>query len=249
MTKREASETDFYHVVTVGIGHQTIFEDDDDRRNFYRLMERVGDEERVEFHAWCFMDNHVHLVVRSSLESLAKFMHRVERIYAEGFNDKYCRNGPLFRRPYWSEPILTDEQMMATVRYVHRNPLKPRLARTCADYRWSSYNEYTRTARNRIVRTDFILEMFGGRRMFEEFHGKCGEKDKFLDVDNIRLRRTSEEALAYAHELFGPESLSNIAALPKPDRDEKLRMVKEHGLTINQLAWITGIGKSIIARA
>lgn len=246
--RRKGSETGFYHVVIVGAGHQVMFEDDDDRWNFYRLMERLGDE-RVEFYAWCFMGNHVHLVLRSSLDDMARFMHRLEGIYARGFNDRHRRNGALFQHPYWSDPILTDERILATVRYIHRNPLKPKLARSCADYRWSSYREYVGTSQHNLVRTSFLLTMLGGVRAFEAFHEMPDDRGKYLDIDRVRIRRSNDQALALAHELIGAESLSNVAALSKHERDAKLRYLKENGLTLNQIAWMTGLGKSIVARA
>ena len=63
-TGRIQSESDIYHVTARGVGKQVIFEDDRDRRKFGKTMRDRLDECNVELYAWCFMQNHVHLLPR-----------------------------------------------------------------------------------------------------------------------------------------------------------------------------------------
>lgn len=94
-----------------------------------------------------------------------------------------------------------------------------------------------------------MLATFGVRKAFEAFHKKDDAAGKFLDTDTVRLRRSNDEVIAFAHEIIGPDSLSKMGSLPKAERDARLHLLKENGLTINQIVRITDLGKSIIARA
>lgn len=244
---RIESESKTYHVVTKGMGGQLTFEDDDDRQFFLRRMEEYGEEERISFYAWCLMTNHVHLVVESEIHNLSQFMMRLESSYVQIFNRKHARKGALFQKGFWSEPILSDEHLLAAVRYVHQNPLKPGLATTCAAYRWSSYREYIGS--QKFTDTGYLLDILGSLRNFREFHHEQDGTAGFLDVDMKGLRRTSAEALLIAQGALGEEAVSGIAALERQERDEQLRVLKSLGLSIRQIAMITGIGRNIIARA
>ncbi len=246
-TARRQSESGMYHVVTRGVGRQLTFEDDVDRRGFFHLVERIALEERIEVFAWCLMSNHVHLVVRSELKDLSRFMLRVISVYVRDYNERHRRVGPLFQHPFWSDPILTDERMLATVRYVHQNPLKPGLAPTCGAYRWSSYREYLGSPT--VSNVDFMLSLLGGVEQFRRFHEEFDDPHDFLDVDNVRIRRTYDEAIALAHALIGADSISNVGSLPKLERDGCLRLLKDNGLTHQQIVLMTGLGRNIVARA
>lgn len=249
MTKvaRKQSETDMYHVVARGIGKQVIFEDDVDRRCFFELMDHFAEKEQVEFFAWCLMGNHVHFVVRCAFEHLSKFMLRLETTYVKRYNERHLRTGPLFQHPFWSDPVLDDRRMLATVRYVHQNPVNAHMVAMCEAYHWSSYSEYIGAPK--IVRTELVLSMLDGVRNFVRFHRVFEKPNRFLDVENVRTRWTREEALAIAHELLGPASVSGICALPKDERDGKLRLLKSTGIAQRHIAWMTGLSTSVVSRA
>lgn len=244
---RLESESKVYHVVTKGMGGQLMFENDDDRRFFLKRMEEYGDEERITFYAWCLMSNHVHMVIKSEIGDLSQFMRRLGTSYVTVFNDRHQRKGALLQRSFWSDPVLTDERLLATVRYVHQNPLKPGLCSTCAGYQWSSYREYE--YKPGIVDTEFVLSILGGIARFERFHESFDDPKGFLDIDRKRSRLTLDEAIEKAHAALGESSISNLRLLPKNERDEKLCILKSLGLSIRQIEMLTGVGRNTIFRA
>ena len=63
---RRVSESGYYHVILRGDGKRRIFEDDDDSREFLKLLSEQVVNRGVDIVAWCLMDNHVHLVVQDS---------------------------------------------------------------------------------------------------------------------------------------------------------------------------------------
>lgn len=60
---RTLSETGLYHVTQRGTAHGLIFESDDDRRQFLRIIKKYRDELGFRVLAWCLMDDHIHLVL------------------------------------------------------------------------------------------------------------------------------------------------------------------------------------------
>lgn len=244
---RLESESKVYHVVTKGMGGQITFEDDDDRWFFTRRMSEYGSDEEAAIYAWCLMTNHVHILLKAEIGNLSRFMQRLLPSYVSMFNKKHGRTGSLFQKGFWSDPVLTDERLLATMRYIHQNPLKPKLAYTCGMYRWSSYREYL--GDSTMTDTDFGLAMLGGVQAFECFHEKFDDPKSFLDVDWKRRRLTYDQALRLAHEALGPKSVSMLANLPKRERDDGLRLLKSVGISNRQISAITGIGCNIVNRA
>ena len=243
---RKPSPSDFYHVVIRGVAQQIIFEDDRDRMAMYDAMHRILGEENVVLFAWCMMSNHVHLLVRASLADMAQFMKRVELSYVAHFNARHGRTGHLFQGRYHSEPIMSDEQLLATVRYIHQNPWKAGIARSC-DFAWSSYREYVGVPR--LVEVEFVKEMLDGMDGLEEFHSYADFDAKVFDVDELSTPMTDEDAREIAAAVIGETALREILSMEKVERDEALRALKHAGLSVRCVARLTGVGRGAVERA
>ena len=138
---RQQSVSDHYHVTQRGSGKRCIFEDDDDRRSFVRTMAYFSRDCQVRLIAWVLMDNHFHLLLRAELEDLSRFMSRLGTVHAQRFNGAHGHVGCVFQGRFKSIPIETDPQLLATIRYIHLNPLETGVTRL-EDYPWSSYPQY-----------------------------------------------------------------------------------------------------------
>lgn len=55
----------FYHVMNRGAGRRVIFQNDEQRKSFVALLELVSVEYQAEIHAYCLMDNHFHILLRT----------------------------------------------------------------------------------------------------------------------------------------------------------------------------------------
>ena len=98
-------------------------------------------------HAYCLMDNHVHLLLQEQEETLGEIMKRVGVSYAYWFNRKYERVGHLFQGRFRSETVEDDAYFLTVLRYIHQHPVQAKLVARCSDYPWSSYAAYANEAR------------------------------------------------------------------------------------------------------
>lgn len=245
---RSQCEANIYHITVRGTARQIVFEDDVDRRNFGMRMRRSLQINEAELYAWCFMSNHVHLLIHANLETVTKVMRGLLGSYAEYFNARHGRTGHLFESRFDSVPVQTEEQLMAAVRYIHRNPLAIP-GQSIASFEWSSYQEYL--GEPFICKTDFVYRLFNGRDEFIAFH-ESRQQEAYEWNAKRRFgaeELTDKEAVALALELLKVDSMASIAAFDKTTRDACLAKLRKTGMTINQVARITGIGRNIVQRA
>lgn len=161
----------WYHVMNRGASHQRTFLCDADRVEFGRLLgvghERFG----VEVHAYCLMSNHFHLLVHCPTGGLSRYMHLLCSSFVRHVNERAGRDGPLFRGRFRSIVVSDDRQLLATVRYIHRNALDLPGVVSVDGYRWSSHRTYLgHRPPPEWLHTNEVLAHFGGDvRRFHEF--------------------------------------------------------------------------------
>ena len=242
---RKQSEANMYHVFSRGAGRRTIYEDDEDRQAFLRILERSMEEHRCRIFAYCLMGNHYHLVIEIEFESLPHFMHKVNWEYARFHNERHRSSGHLFDGRYGSQAIHDEEYLLQAIRYVHRNPVEASICPTC-DYPWSSYSDYLESSG--ITSTGIALELLGGRTAFEAFHKHAG-KESFIDDSASPIKISANSALSRAYELLDDVDPCELKTLDKAKRDEYLAVLRASGLTVAQITLVTGISQPTVSRA
>ena len=118
------------HLVTVtGNGRCRLFLDAADRDLFLDLLDDVVVRFGWALFAWCLLGNHLHHVVRAEPEALQRGMQRLKGMYAMRFHRRHLTSGHLFKRPYDSRPILTDDHLHRSCGYTLQKPGQTRLRR------------------------------------------------------------------------------------------------------------------------
>ena len=245
---RARAESDIYHVIVRGAGRQVIFEDDADRLAFLDGLLSQMREAAAVLLAWCLMSNHAHLLMRAPLDVISSVMHDAESGYATRFNLRHGRVGALFQGRFRSVPIESDRQLLAAVRYIHRNPVE---AGGPIDGPWSSYREYVgacKPGEPGVCDTRLVLDMLGGREGFVALHADDAPVDAY-DAGEPHGRVSDARALQVARDMLGSVGLHEVKALDKPARNALLARLKAAGLPVRQIARLTGIGESIVTRA
>jgi putative transposase len=126
-----------FHVATRGVARMTIYRDDDDRLAFLGLLSLAVEQFEWTCHAFCLMTNHYHLVLDTTRENLSDGLQLLNGVYAQGFNGKYERWGPVFGDRFWCRS-LEEEELEQTCIYVMANPVRAGLCERISDWPWSA---------------------------------------------------------------------------------------------------------------
>ena len=228
----EFANEELYHICYRAVGDTMIFKDEDDYfrgifslyefnhsrpvniwlRRLQRKKEKLllgrtsqsldGREKFVEILAFCFMPNHIHLILKQIKDGgISKFMQKVGGGYATYFNKKYKRKGHLFNQ-FKAFHITSDDQLKNVITYVHCNPIsiiEPGFKENGIkdvgrimdylgkEYRWSSFFDYLGKNNFASITTrDFILESMGEsngvKQAVEDWVNYKGEVKQFDDT-------------------------------------------------------------------
>jgi len=149
----------FYHVMLRGNGGKDIFHDEKDGQEFRALIADGLDRFGYNIHAYCFMPNHIHMVIEVADVPLSKIMQNLSFRYTVYMNKKLGVVGHLFQGRYKALLMDSDSYLLTVVRYIHNNPVEARLAKSPADWLWSSDRSYRNKTAGSIVHTDKLLSM------------------------------------------------------------------------------------------
>lgn len=128
------------HVIQRGVNRAVCFTSNQDMAAYAASLKEGAERYGVAIHAWVFMTNHVHLLVTPSCDAgVSKLMRHIGRHYAQRFNFKYARTGPLFDGRFRSALIQDTHYLLSCVRYIELNPVRAGITSDPGDYVWSSY--------------------------------------------------------------------------------------------------------------
>lgn len=241
---RRESESGYYHVVARGNGKQIIFESDDDRATFVRMLGESSSAVGVGIIAWCLMENHVHMVLEDAEGRMSEAMRTLLSRYARYFNERTGHVGHVFQERFFSEPIEGDSYLLAAVRYVHLNPERAGVC-PAGEYRWSSYQEYLGAPG--LTRTETVLDMVQGP---EGFIALCSDDGGAVYVPRLGCGMDENARLRVATEVLSAAGLGapgDVKGLSRARRDAAIRLLGEKGFSIRWIERLTGVGRGTIA--
>ena len=132
-------ENGIYHTMARGNRKGIIFENTDDRIRFREIQAEAAERYRVQVLEECQMGTHYHMVVRTPLANLSKFMQFLNGRFAQDSNWRHARTGHVFGERFRPILIDTDQYLKAAASYVVLNPVAGGLVQSPADWSWSSY--------------------------------------------------------------------------------------------------------------
>lgn len=242
---RILSETGKYHIILRGNNQQNLFCEDQDYYFFLNRMKKYALEVNIKIYAYCLMTNHVHILLGNAKDNLSLFVQKLANSYVFFFNHKYERTGHLFQGRYKSEIIDTDEYFKTVFRYILQNPDKANIGHY-KTYKWNSYKAIKNSS-SFPLDSNYTLSLFGtSDRLFEflELLPKTNGmeyENKFVINDSLGLQIIKS--------LFHIKSPYNLNRLDIEEQKIKIKILKQKGLSVNQIARLTGIGKYLIKTA
>ena len=247
-TSRVLSSTGIYHCILRGIDKQDIFLEDMDRYKFINEIIKTKEKYKYELYAYCLMDNHVHLMIKDTNNSIHKIMQSLTISYSEYFNKKYDRTGHLFQNRFLSKPVENERYALTLQRYIHQNP--PNMWY----YKWSSYNEYIRTSK--ITDVDYILNMLSNNNQdaikefikFNNIKDKKIEAKQYIDYE-ICDSISDSEAIELIKNVLSIDNVLEIKKYNTKIRNYYINQILDiKGIKGRQVARILQFNKNIIRR-
>jgi REP element-mobilizing transposase RayT len=215
---RIKDEFSLYHVILRGNERKKIFENDGDKREFLSILNKSKEKYNFLIHAYCIMDNHVHLIINSNGNDISLLMKSINISYALYYNNKYKRCGHLFQDRFKSERIDDDTYLLQLSKYIHRNPVKAGIVREAGDYYWSSFRLYIEDKHDSecLVETDKLLSQIAMVRTkaIQEYLKFVSEKDDvaIMDVDEDNINEINDNHKAITDIVQAERELSKLIA-------------------------------------
>lgn len=204
--KEQFANDEIYHIILRGLDDNLIFKNINDyyrgifsiyefnnanrieirKRREARKKEKTSGvrdsaidkrDKLVEILCFCFMPNHIHLLLRQIKDGgIIKLMNKIGSGYAGYFNRKYKRKGYVFQNRFRSVYIKNDNQLRTVFNYIHTNPIsliepgwkekginnKKEVIKFLEKYKWSSYQDYIGVKNfDSVTDRNFMTEFMG----------------------------------------------------------------------------------------
>ena len=179
---RKDLNSQFIHVMVQGVNKEYIFKN----RDYVESYLNIINENKIKFEltiiAYCVMSNHAYfLIYTKDIEQLGKFMHKVNLLYSNLYNQRENRCGVIFRNRYRAEPIKDMKYLINCIKYIHDNPVKAGMVPKCEDYKYSSYKDYINN--EGVTQTEIMKTMFGEKCNYS-LQFKSAYEKKFMDIED-----------------------------------------------------------------
>lgn len=213
---RKYLESSYCHIIVQGINKELIFQKTIFKDTYKNILKRNLSKTDINLLAYCIMDNHAHLLLHSDkINMLTKLMQRTNTSYAKFYNKVQKRVGFVFRDRYYSQMILSEQQLFNCIAYIHSNPLKARIVENFENYPFSSYKEYI--GKKDLITEESIKLLFDNNGiinnpMFAKIHDNTNindiidVKDQVMESREIISRYTTKHSKTIA-EIIKDENL------------------------------------------
>jgi putative transposase len=204
---------------------------------FLELLKEMVERFALEVHSYSLMPNHYHLLIRSKLGNLSRGMQFLNGNYTLWLNNVHRWDGPVFRGRFKSQLVEDEEHLRILIAYIHLNPLEARLVKRLSDECWTSHLAYmSRESKPDWLRTDFFLDLFGGRKKLSGFirSYRIGRREYPEDFNPV-TGLFGKKAIKREPERKGKRKLRSDTAFDSP----RNRPPEE---VLDEVTRITGVG-------
>jgi len=161
----------FYQIKSACIPELKVFSSEKMKTYLLKQISIAKGKYSFKCFSWSIMDNHYHLVVQSSEETISKFMQRINSIFAKYFNKTNKRKGTVFGR-FSSVIVQSDkEHIEKAIRYVHFNPVRCKdcTVKGMDQHRWSGHHALVNGSKDDILDREDVISLFGSQENYRSF--------------------------------------------------------------------------------
>ena len=172
---RLAYENATYHITARGNRRENIFYSDKDKSVFLEKMNETFNKYSFTCFAYCLMDNHYHMFIKTTHANISQGMHYLNSSYTNWFKAEHKVVGVIFQGRYKSILVDEDNYGLRLSAYIHLNPVRAGIVNGVEEYKWSSYQSYIgKRSPVEKLDTEFILgqldeDMSKARRKYKRF--------------------------------------------------------------------------------
>ncbi len=135
--KKRMESLGFYHIVNRGVERRKIYMDDEDHLKFLDILQESAEVYMFEIYAYVLMDNHYHILLKTSALNLSLLMRQINSRYSMYFNRKYKRVGPLWQGRFKSWYVYDESYLKSLVKYIEFNPVKANMTKNAGEFIWA----------------------------------------------------------------------------------------------------------------
>ena len=128
-----------YHVMSRGIQPGLLFMGDEDCHDFLLELRRAWERYHARWRFIMPMKSHYHAVLQTPLPNVSEIMQYVNGKFAQAWNARHGRRGPVFDAPFKAIPVEDDFYAQRLLRYIAWNPVTAGYVDHPAQWPWSSY--------------------------------------------------------------------------------------------------------------
>ncbi len=152
-----------YHVINRANARVKIFDNENDYKDFEKILEEAVKKINMRLLAYCIMPNHWHLVLHPRNDGdLSKFMGWLTNTHTRRWHTSKgtVGHGHLYQGRYKSFICQNDFHFLALVRYVERNANRAKLVKDAQNWKWgSSWRRIYGTENQKKVLSSWPLAM------------------------------------------------------------------------------------------
>jgi REP element-mobilizing transposase RayT len=261
-----------YHITSRGNAGQRVFRDDGDRETFLATLAWVVARFGWRCHAYCLMDNHVHLLIETPQPNLSPGMRQLNGVYTQRFNRRHRKVGHLFQGRFKAILVEKERYLLELARYIVLNPVRAKMVKTPNRYPWSSYRSMLGlTPVPPALATDWILNQFAdtratARRRYAKFvhdgigvPGPWGEvkgqvllgSEAFVERLTPQFEKCSTREIPKRQRLVHRPSLKTLLAGVDSKTARNITMAHaylKHGYTLSEISQAVGLHYATISR-
>jgi putative transposase len=153
-----------YHVTARGVRRLAVYRDAIDYVKFEALLATVVRDREWALYSYCQMPNHYHLLFQTPNADISDGMCWLNGVYARWFNRRHGHQGHVFEARFHTVVVRSQFHLSNLACYIPANPVRAKLCRRPADWRWSSYRATIGQAKTSWLESDWLLDQFGRER-------------------------------------------------------------------------------------
>lgn len=191
-----------YHVTLRGNHREAIFSTEQDRHVLNRIVGEVIDKCDARIHAFCWMTNHLHMLIQVPNLPLGDIVRRIAQRYAKYRHRQLKTGGHLFERRHGAKLVEVDSYFLTALKYIHLNPVSADIVTEPSCYPWTSHHAFLGSKVIPWLTTDFGLSLFSqdracARAAYRRFMRESLSEDE---------RKAIEESNSGSSEVIGTDS-------------------------------------------